>query len=236
MKYFVVSDVHDHYYLLKEVLDKNGFDINNSDHKLIICGDAFVRGNEPGELFKFLKLLYSKDKLIYIYGNHDLELLNNINKGEYSKSNLICINKIKEYGIDINEVSKFISEVAIPYFETKDYIFIHGFLPTKSNTYNPNWRNSSEKEFKGTTIKDGMKLSMFYKISEPNKTIVFGHFSTSRCYKMKSASLDDWNNKIYKDTKDVPLEGYKTFYGDTFIALDSSCYKTGFLNLLIINN
>ena len=236
MKYFVVSDVHDHYTLLKDGLDKNGFDIDNSEHKLILCGDAFVRGEEPGEVYEFLKLLHSKDKLIYIYGNHDIELLNNIKKGDYSKSNLTCVNKMREYGLDIDEVARFIEEVAIPYYETKHYIFVHGFIPTKGNTYNPNWRNSSEKEFKGSTIKDGMKLSMLYKISEPNKKIVFGHFSSARCYKMRHATIDDWNNKIYKNINDVSLEGFRPFYGDTFIAIDSSCYKTDFLNIIIIND
>ena len=236
MKYFVVSDVHDHYYLLKDVLDKNGFDINNDDHKLIICGDSFTGGPNPGELYKFLKLLHDKKNLIFIYGNHDLDLMNNIEKGVYSKYNQKCIDKIIEYGYDIKEVGNFIKEVTVPYFEINDYIFIHGFIPTIKNEYNPNWRGSSDKEFYTSTIKDGMKLSMFYKIKEPNKKIVFGHFSAARCYKMNNATIADWNNKIYKDVKDVPLYGFKTFCGDSFIALDSSVKKTKFLNLLVIKD
>ena len=33
MKNFVVSDIHDHYDLLTESLNRNGFDINNEDDK-----------------------------------------------------------------------------------------------------------------------------------------------------------------------------------------------------------
>ena len=43
MKYFVVSDVHGFYTELKVALDKNGFDINDNNHKLIICGDLMDR-------------------------------------------------------------------------------------------------------------------------------------------------------------------------------------------------
>ena len=33
MKNFVVSDIHDHYDLLMEALNRNDFDINNVDHR-----------------------------------------------------------------------------------------------------------------------------------------------------------------------------------------------------------
>ena len=49
MKNFVVSDIHDHYDLLMEALNRNDFDINNVDHRLIVCGDAFYSGPQPGE-------------------------------------------------------------------------------------------------------------------------------------------------------------------------------------------
>ncbi|MCR4662086.1 MAG: metallophosphoesterase [Clostridia bacterium] len=238
MKYFVVSDIHDHFDLLKDVLDKNGFDINNKDHKLIVCGDAFVRGPQPGEVYEFLKLLNSKDKLIFVYGNHDLLLLKTINEGDYSKPNkdCECIKNMQKYGLNIDEVGKFIADVSVPYFETKDYIFVHGFIPTKGKTtYDPNWRDSSELKFYVTT-KDGMKLSMYNKIYEPNKKIVFGHYSTARCHIMAKATEDDWNNKIYKDKKLVKNAPHTIFYGDTFIAIDGSCYESGLLNLLVIDD
>ena len=74
MKNFVVSDIHDHYDLLMEALTRNGFDMNSDDHRLIVCGDAFYSGPQPGELFVFLRELSKKGKLIFIYGNHDIEL------------------------------------------------------------------------------------------------------------------------------------------------------------------
>jgi predicted phosphodiesterase len=61
MKSFVVSDIHDHYNLLVEVLDRNGFDVNNKHHRLIVCGDAFYSGPQPGELIVFLRDLSDKE-------------------------------------------------------------------------------------------------------------------------------------------------------------------------------
>jgi len=48
MKYFVISDVHDHFDLMMESLANTGFDSDNEDHRLIICGDAFYSGPQPG--------------------------------------------------------------------------------------------------------------------------------------------------------------------------------------------
>jgi len=45
-KMFVVSDIHGHYTLLREALDRAGFDKDNEDHLLICCGDYFDRGTK----------------------------------------------------------------------------------------------------------------------------------------------------------------------------------------------
>ena len=76
-KYFVVSDTHSFATILKESLEKAGFDINNSNHILIILGDVFDRGDETLEMYDFIKSI-SKDRLILVRGNHEylyLELL-----------------------------------------------------------------------------------------------------------------------------------------------------------------
>lgn len=43
MKYFVISDIHIFYTEMMTSLISNVFDIQNPDHKVIICGDAFDR-------------------------------------------------------------------------------------------------------------------------------------------------------------------------------------------------
>ena len=250
MKNFVVSDIHDHYDLLIDALYSNGFDINNEDHCLIVCGDAFYSGPQPGELFVFLRELSEKGRLIFIYGNHDIELLDNLSAGRFTRSaNRKCAELIvkhltgKECLGDkdtITECEKlgfihFLANVPVWYHETKKYVFTHGFIPTEKKEYRADWRNATEKEWRTAAARgDAMALSMRYGVREPNKIIVCGHYSAARCYLMKTATQADWENKIYKDVSGVPTEGFKPFLGETFIAIDQSVKKTGFMNCIIL--
>ena len=129
----------------------------------------------------------------------------------------------------------FLRSVPVWYYENEDYVFTHGFIPTVKRAYMPNWREATEKEWRTAASRgDAMALSMRYGISEPGKRIVCGHYSAARCYLMKGATERDWENRIYKDVSKVPKEGFAPFYGDTFIAIDQSVKKTGFMNCIVI--
>ena len=69
MKYFVSADIHSFYDEWMVALDKAMFDIENPEHKIIICGDLFDRGRQPKEIIDFV--LRNKEKIIYIKGNHE---------------------------------------------------------------------------------------------------------------------------------------------------------------------
>ena len=71
MKYFVFSDVHGYYSLLKNELDKKGFDINNKNHMLISIGDNFDRGPENYQMYEFLVEMKKLNKIILVKGNHE---------------------------------------------------------------------------------------------------------------------------------------------------------------------
>ena len=53
-KFFVTSDVHSHLTPFIRALGKAGYDPENTDHWLVICGDVFDRGDESLELLKYL--------------------------------------------------------------------------------------------------------------------------------------------------------------------------------------
>ena len=55
MKYFVFTDIHGFYSILKKELIKQGFDENNENHMLISLGDNFDRGNENYEMYDKIK-------------------------------------------------------------------------------------------------------------------------------------------------------------------------------------
>ena len=249
MKNFVVSDIHDHYDLLMEALNHNGFDMGNDNHRLIVCGDAFYSGPQPAELFEFLRKLAEQGRLIFIYGNHDIELLDNLENKKFSRpanrkfAELLVKHLTGKMDLTDAELilecerlgfTQFLKETPVWFYENEKYVFVHAFIPTVKRKYCPDWRNSTEKEWRAAARADAMILSMRYGISEPNKTIVCGHYSAARCYLMNGATQMDWDNKIYKDVSHVPAEDFKTFFGDTFIALDQSVKKTGFMNCVVL--
>jgi hypothetical protein len=85
MKFFVVSDVHSHFNFLKEALEEQGFEKNHKNHKLIINGDIFDRGEESQELKNFLDEI---DNKMFVFGNHESLLLHAINRGNFMKHDL----------------------------------------------------------------------------------------------------------------------------------------------------
>ena len=250
MENFVVSDIHDHYDLLMEALLCNGFDRQNGEHHLIVCGDAFYSGPQPGELFAFLRELSEAGRLIFIYGNHDVELLDNLNAKAFTRpanrrcAELLVGHLTGQTGLTDGELAAacerlgftaFLRDVPVWYYETADYVFTHGFIPTDKRAYRPDWRSATEKEWRTAAARgDAMMLSLRYGVSEPQKKIVCGHYSAARCYLMQHATQADWDNKIYKDVSGVPAEGFKPFFGDTFIAIDQSVKKTGFMNCIVL--
>lgn len=83
-KWFVTSDIHGFYNEFINGLNKAGFDIDNPEHILIICGDIFDRGPDPLGVYNFLRSL-PKDRRILIRGNHEY-LLNDLVKRKYAYS------------------------------------------------------------------------------------------------------------------------------------------------------
>lgn len=78
-KYFITSDLHSFFYPFMDALTKAGFEYNNPDHILVICGDLFDRGEETILLYEWIKGL-PKEKRILIRGNHEYLLRDLIRK------------------------------------------------------------------------------------------------------------------------------------------------------------
>ena len=54
MKYFVVADIHGFYTKLINVLSEKGFNPDDSNHKLLICGDLLNRGPEAVQVQNYV--------------------------------------------------------------------------------------------------------------------------------------------------------------------------------------
>ena len=257
MKYFVFSDIHGCYTELIKSLTDAGYDSNNENHKLVFLGDAFDKNREDYSVYLFLKNNIAADKLIWVLGNHDLYLLNVLRSKEI---NSFCYNTVRNIAFGINPSVRDISECintlindgllellekhTYYYFETDNYVLTHAFIPfnKKEVKYDPNWRSVSSKEWNAAINNmKGFKLAIKDKVLVPNKTLVLGHIGAYY------GNLTKYNRELEVDSKEFKTLGkklmkqclkngkyFRTFYGEQVIGIDSRCFETGFVNILII--
>ena len=194
---FVVSDIHGHYTLLKEALDAVGFDRESGGHLLVCCGDYFDRGDENVEVLKFFERL---DRAVLLRGNHEDMLLKLLLDGKVLDHHRIngtmrtLENFFGKYFIDpvdnsidfsghnrtADRLCDFI-EHTVNYFETKNYVFVHGWLPSGALTAEARAAASDAAWEKARWI----QWSKLYNGQRPlaDKTLVCGHAPTFHAVK-----------------------------------------------------
>lgn len=191
-KLFVVSDVHGHYTLLKEALDKAGFDHDNENHLLVCCGDYFDRGDENVEVLRFFERLKRK---ILLRGNHEDLLLKLLQTGQLQRHHYIngtfrtLENFFGKYFVNpvddtidfsgktrtVDRICQFIEET-VDYYETEDYVFVHGWLPDNGKTPEDRQKASSQAWEKARWVKWTEKYAGERPL--PDKTLICGHMPT----------------------------------------------------------
>lgn len=232
-KLFVVSDVHGHYTLLKEALDRAGFDKDNEDHLLICCGDYFDRGDENMEVLKFFERLKHK---ILLRGNHEDMLLKLFRTGKVLPHHYIngTMRTLEDFfgkyfinpaddTIDfsgktriVDRICEFIEET-VDYYETEHYVFVHGWLPENAET--PEARQTIRKEAweKVRWVKWNEKYCGPRPLAD--KTLVCGHVPTVYA-------------KAFDPSRDQ--NSYDIFYGNGMIAIDAGTADTKQVNVLVL--
>ena len=234
-KLFVVSDIHGHYTILKNALDKAGFDKNNEEHLLVCCGDYFDRGHENVEVLKFFERLKHK---VLIRGNHEDLLLKLLESGKVLPHNYIngtlqtlvdffgkfSINPVDDT-IDfsgktrtVDRMCEFINETE-NYFETKNYVFVHGWIPENCKSQEERIKASDELWEKARW----KKWNENYNGESPviNKTLVCGHVPV-----FWAISLDPTRTERCTDI----------FYGNGVIMIDAGTYDSKHINVLVIED
>lgn len=286
MEYFVISDIHSFYDEMIECLNKKGYDKDNPNHILIVCGDIWDRGTQPLEVYNFLRSI-PKERRVLIRGNHEF-LLNDLVKrgfpeshdkhngtydtllqisGEmseidfrrymfeeyYSKApkldfiydeNHNIISYSEEYQKFSDKVDAEIAERNnrifnnqklkeilnwinsnewVNYYETKDYIFVHSWIPvkkyidwekslaagyfiySKDDEYRDDWQNATQDEWNDAMWGCPWKNAKA-RLNKTGKIIVCGHWHTSDFYNnlrnknsIKKYGIN--NNPIYKSKK-----------------------------------
>lgn len=232
MKYFIFSDAHGCYSVLKNKLKEVGFEENNPNHMLISLGDNFDRGKENYQMFLFLKEMVKKNKIILIRGNHEDILMHMFYSKRASTTDYMngTYNTIEElamayfgekgYGMfmeNFEELYYKLKEEGLfdliwdmkDYFETSKYVFVHGFIPINTDeefSYKSNWRTSCEEEFYRARWINGIEMSLKYGIGEPKKKIVMGHIYVKQAYTLKGENSNCL--EIYEDEKIIALDAH----------------------------
>ena len=240
MKYFVSSDIHGFYNEWKNALKEKGFDILNSNHKIILCGDLFDRGRQPKQIIDFI--LNNKNKFIIIKGNHEDLIEDLIERNQstiydlHNGTSTTIVDLCPEWLItefDLKKISKQtglneILSMCQNYFETDNYIFVHGWIPIDNyiNQYDPNWRNASSDAWKKARWANPLEMYKS-KIFEPNKTIVCGHWHSSVFWSYFEPE---------KHTEFGESSKFDTFITDKMIALDACTAYSRKVNVVMIED
>ncbi len=244
---FVCSDIHSAYTPWMEALTQAGFNPNKYNHKIILCGDLFDRMGESRQVYEFAKDMLEKEKLIYIKGNHEQLLVDCCNRGwfmSHDRHNGTARTIVDlGYGDDFEDMCKSALKKVKPffknmvnYFETKNHIFVHSWIPVinkdglpahytrgRSFEFNPDWRNASQEDWDAATW--GNPFDMAERGLMPDKTVVFGHWATEH----KWAEVE--NRKEFDDNAK-----FDPYYGDGIIGLDACTAYSGKCNVIVLED
>jgi serine/threonine protein phosphatase 1 len=244
MKLFVTSDIHSFYEPFIKALNEAGFDPNNEEHWLIVCGDCFDRGPDSVKLLHFLMQLERK---VLVKGNHDILFEALCDRGmpyQHDKSNG-TLRTVQDLGgsplpseftnscITAWNKTAAYRDLLVNYFETEKYIFVHSWIPVNPKgfdtyTFREDWRNASNKDWE-----EVMWTNPFWraqdKLNETGKTIVFGHWHCSLGH------LCDSKGELSEFGKDAKWDPYIN-EEQGIIGVDRCTAHTGEVNVLVLED
>ena len=242
MKIFAVSDLHSFFNETQEALSAAGFNPEDENHLLVVCGDAFDRGPDS---VKMLEWLLSLERLVYVKGNHDILIQDMLKRGyalwhdRHNGTEKTFYHLANEYANDIyahvdaytkvRDVFQPLYDNMVNYFETKHYVFCHGFLPTVETEngvkINRQWRRTSQKNWDAAMWLNGMGM-VDYGLYLKGKTIVVGHWHTS------------WGHSQFegKPEWDEGADFSPFYYEDKLIRIDACTAHTGKVNVLVLED
>lgn len=247
-KFFVTSDVHSFFDELMTALTEKGFEMDNKDHILCVCGDLFDRGTQPRKLFEFVKELQAQDRLIYVAGNHEsllFDCMSEICRGQIPSRHhfhnktveTICRlcgqsewiiydptwrDKICEI---MQPVLDFISDNCVDYAEIGDYVLVHGWVPLLMD-----FREGTSDDWERARWSNGMEKWKNPACRVEGKTVICGHWHCSWGWshiRQKRKEFPPTNRKGWE-------KSFEPFVDDGIMAIDACTTYTGFCNVIVI--
>ena len=229
-KFFCISDIHSFYEPMINALNNAGFDPNNPEHILMVLGDVFDRGTDSEKVLNYLQGIERK---ILIKGNHETLLLECCERGYPERHD--WHNGTSQTIIDLapdtktfeeaclivyDKVKPFIDGMA-NYFETKNYVFTHGYVPYNKHR---DWREADELAWEDARWNNGMEMVDWG--WDIDKCVVVGHYHTS------------WGRAHFEDKpewgEDANFSPF--YYKDKLIAIDACTAYSKRVNCLVIED
>lgn len=235
-KTFITSDIHGHLEVLKESLNKAGFNKNNKKHHLLVLGDMFDRGTESKQVFEYLYELSMDKKATIIRGNHDQFLMDflegnfnrtsfNIEKNGFGKTLDSFLGFAHNSDDNFSKNQEVINQKfpqLLPwlkntelYIEADKYIFVHGGI----NPNQDDWRKSSIRDFVWTKEYEQDPI--------PGKIVVAGHH--------RNATINRKECKDYKGLFISNKELFDIIYLEGKILIDRFVEVSNELNVLVLD-
>ncbi len=260
MKYYIVSDIHGFYSILIRKLKEKGFFEDKKPHKLIICGDIFDRGHEAKKLQKFVLDLIKKDEVILIRGNHEdlfMDMLNKWHLESYNQLHHIQNGTVDTLlqltGLTYDDLDRpvdayrkakmtpYVNDIipnTIDYFETKNYIFVHGWIPCKvTQAYDSlgnviqkyhrmkNWREALPSTWKSARWINGIDAA-HCGVIEANKTIICGHWHCSYGHYRYCKKGSEFGKNA----------SFKPYYNKGILAIDACTAYSKKINVVVLED
>lgn len=250
-KFFVTSDVHSFLDELTVVLNEKGFEKDNPDHILCVCGDLFDRGTQPRQLFEFVKELQEQDRFVYVTGNHEsllFDCMSEIYRGQVPSRHhfhnktveTICrlcgqsewIVYDPTWKDKICEIMKpvldFISDNCIDYAEIGNYVLVHGWVPCHQGL--DDFRDATSEDWERARWNNGMEMWKNPKCRVEGKTVICGHWHCSWGWshlRQERKEFPPTNRKGWE-------KSFEPFVDDGIMAIDACTAYTGFCNVVVI--
>ena len=239
-KFYIISDVHGYYNEMRQALNEAGFDHNDENSWLVSLGDELDRGPMPEEVINYLMSL---PRAIFVKGNHQWLMEEMLRRGyplKHDWSNMTMDSVLRlapnaktadaAFVIAYEKIKPFFDRT-VDYVELRDHILVHSFVPLKNldglpGYYirnrkfetDPDWRHAHANDW--NDARWGTPFELAKQGFLPDKTLVFGHWSTY-------------------DQRPRDYEGDDLFdpiYGDGYIGIDAATALSGKVNVLVLED
>ncbi|MCD8286767.1 MAG: metallophosphoesterase [Clostridia bacterium] len=250
-----MSDIHGFYTAMERALKGAGYYEDRGPKKLLVLGDILDRGGEALKVQKFVLDHMHAGDITLVRGNHEdlaVDMLNEWDEGSYVQRHnitngtldtLLQLTHTRDTSVmmtdlegvrDAFERTPYIQEIIpsmLDYYETKDYIFVHGWIPCfaiqmsqSSRMYIPreDWQHASRKEWEEARWMNGMEAC--HSGVREKKTIFCGHYHCSYGHAMYEGIGEELG----------PDAVFTPYYDTGIVAIDACTALSGMVNCVVI--